>query len=117
MLSAILQLKKGEYQDIKALMDDLDHRRKTKQPLEWPSAGSTFRRPPGYFAGKLVQDVGMRGFSNGNAQVSDLHCGFVINRGNATAQEVIDLISMIQKRVKEKFGVELHTEVKVIGEE
>ena len=117
VLSAILQLKKGEYQDIKALMDDLDHRRKTKQPLEWPSAGSTFRRPPGYFAGKLVQDVGMRGFSNGNAQVSDLHCGFVINRGNATAQEVIDLISMIQKRVKEKFGVELHTEVKVIGEE
>ena len=117
VLSAILQLKKGEYQDIKALMDDLDHRRKTKQPLEWPSAGSTFRRPPGYFAGKLVQDVGMRGFSNGYAHVSDLHCGFVITRGNATAQEVIDLISMIQKRVKEKFGVELHTEVKVIGEE
>ena len=116
-LSATMNFTKGNYQDIKTKIEDLDYRRKTKQPLEWPSAGSTFRRPHGYFAGKLIQDAGLRGFSMGRAQVSDLHCGFVINKGDATAEDIITLIRYIQKKVKDKFGVDLETEVKIIGEE
>lgn len=117
VLTATMQLQKGEYEDIRAKMADLDDRRKSKQPLEWPSAGSTFRRPEGYFAGKLVQDVGLKGFSMGRAQVSELHSGFVINKGDATAEEIIILIRHIQNKVKDKFGVNLQTEVKIIGEE
>ena len=117
VLTATMELKKGQYRDIKAKMDDLDYRRKSKQPLKWPSAGSTFKRPPGYYAGKLVQDVGLKGFSMGRAQVSDLHSGFVINKGDASAEEVISLIRHIQGKVKDQFGVELCTEVKIIGEE
>lgn len=116
-ISATMQLQKGKYEDIKARMEDLDIRRKSKQPLEWPSAGSTFRRPEGYYAGKLVQDVGLKGFSMGRAKVSELHSGFVINNGDATAEEIITLIHYIQDKVKDKFGVNLHTEVKIIGEE
>ncbi len=116
-LSATMKLQKGKYEDIKAKMEDLDIRRKSKQPLDWPSAGSTFRRPEGYYAGKLVQDAGLKGLSMGRAQVSDLHSGFVINKGDATAEEIITLIRYIQSKVKEKFGVNLQTEVKIIGEE
>ncbi|NNA37666.1 UDP-N-acetylmuramate dehydrogenase, partial [Pseudomonas lundensis] len=106
VLTATVKLKKGKYQDIKAKMDDLDYRRKSKQPLEWPSAGSTFKRPTGYYAGKLVQDVGLKGFSMGRAQVSELHSGFVINKGDASAAEVLSLIGHIQGKVKDKFGVD-----------
>jgi len=117
VLTVTMQFQKGSYDEIKEKMRDLDHRRRTKQPLEWPSAGSTFRRPEGYYAGKLIQDAGLKGFSMGRAQVSDLHSGFVINKGGATAEEVIALIRHIQDTVKKKFGVDLQTEVKIIGEE
>ena len=111
-----LALKKGDYDEIKDKMLDFNTRRQDKQPLEYPSAGSTFRRPEGYFAGKLVQDAGFRGYSIGGAQVSEKHSGFVINKGNATAADILGLISTIQAGVKEKFGVDLKTEVIVIGE-
>ena len=97
-------------------MEDLKERRVTKQPLEYPSAGSTFKRPEGYFAGKLIQDAGLRGFRIGGAQVSEKHCGFVINRDQATAAEISQLIREIQMRVKENSGVELEPEVKRLGE-
>lgn len=116
-ISAELALAKGVYSEIKAKMDDLTLQRTTKQPLQYPSAGSVFKRPPGYFAGKLIQDCGMKGARIGDAQVSELHSGFIINRGNATAQEVLDLIHWIQQEVKKTFGVELQTEIKIIGEE
>ncbi|SJZ81800.1 UDP-N-acetylmuramate dehydrogenase [Garciella nitratireducens] len=117
VLTATMQLQKGNYEEIKEKMRKLDQMRKTKQPIQWPSAGSTFKRPRGYFAGKLIQDAGLKGFSMGRAQVSDLHSGFVINKGGATAREVIELIGYIQATVKQKFGVDLHTEVKIVGEE
>ena len=88
----------------------------TKQPLDMPSAGSTFKRPEGYFAGKLIMDAGLRGFSVGGAQVSEKHCGFVVNKGDATAQDVLDLVHEVQRRVKEQFGVELEPEVRFLGE-
>lgn len=87
----------------------------SKQPLEYPSAGSTFKRPEGYFAGKLIQDSGLKGFSIGGAAVSEKHSGFVINKGGATAKDVLDVIAHVQKTVKENFDVELHTEVRIIG--
>jgi len=111
-----LALKKGDYHEIKEKMLDFNTRRQDKQPLEYPSAGSTFRRPEGYYAGKLVQDAGFRGYSIGGAQVSEKHSGFVINKGDATAADILGLISTIQAGVKEKFGVDLKTEVIVIGE-
>ncbi|MDE6830910.1 MAG: UDP-N-acetylenolpyruvoylglucosamine reductase, partial [Lachnospiraceae bacterium] len=101
---------------IKAVMDDLRERRLTKQPLEYPSAGSTFKRPEGYFAGKLIQDAGLRGFSFGGAQVSEKHCGFVINRDGATAADVAGLMQRVSDTVEEKFGVRLEPEVKRLGE-
>ncbi|MBC3797237.1 UDP-N-acetylmuramate dehydrogenase [Acetobacterium tundrae] len=116
LVSVSLQLKKGDYQAIKDKMLDLNTRRQTKQPLEYPSAGSTFRRPEGYFAGKLVQDAGFRGRSFGGAQVSEKHSGFVINKGDATADDILALITLIQTGVHQKFGVDLKTEVIVIGE-
>jgi UDP-N-acetylmuramate dehydrogenase len=97
-------------------MEDLNSRRSEKQPLEYPSAGSTFRRPEGYFAGQLVQDAGFKGYRLGGAQVSEKHSGFVINKDNATAADILNLIAAIQNGVKEQFGVELKTEVIVIGE-
>lgn len=93
-------------------MDDLKQRRVTKQPLEFGSAGSTFKRPEGYFAGKLIEDAGLRGFRIGDAQVSEKHCGFVINRGNATAAQVCELMQEVVKKVKETSGVTLEPEVK-----
>ena len=96
-------------------MDELAAKRREKQPLEYPSAGSTFKRPEGYFAGKLIEDAGLRGYSEGGAQVSEKHCGFVINRDHATASDIAGLCKTIQGRVYEKFGVKLETEVKMLG--
>lgn len=110
-----LVLKHGDYQAIEAKMLNLNTQRKTKQPLEYPSAGSTFRRPEGYYAGKLVQDAGFKGYAIGGAQVSEKHSGFVINKGGATAADILNLIGTIQSAVKEKFDVDLKTEVIVIG--
>lgn len=116
ILSCKLRLKKGSYDDIKALMADFNSRRSEKQPLNFPSAGSTFKRPEGHFAGKLIQDAGLMGYSIGGAQVSEKHAGFVINKGGASAEDVLCLIEHIQKTVREKFGVELEPEVRLIGE-
>lgn len=117
VLSATLTLENGQYDNIKDIMNDLTAKRETKQPLEYPSAGSTFKRPEGHFAGKLIQDSGLKGFSIGGAAVSEKHSGFIINKGGATAREVLDVIMHVQKTVKENFDVELHTEVKIIGRE
>lgn len=116
VLSAVFELAPGERAAIQEKMDDLNRRRAEKQPLEYPSAGSTFRRPQGYFAGKLIQDIGFKGKQVGGAQVSEKHSGFVINRGNATAQDILTLIAMIQHEVKQQFGVDIQREVIVIGE-
>ncbi len=114
--SVTMELQAGDADTIRSTMDDLAARRREKQPLEYPSAGSTFKRPEGYFAGKLIQDAGLRGFSVGGAEVSEKHCGFVINKGNATSKDVADLIETVQKRVKEKFDVTLEPEVIMLGE-
>lgn len=116
VLGAVLQLKKGEQEQILARMEELKEQRITKQPLDLPSAGSTFKRPEGYFAGKLIMDAGLRGFTVGGAQVSEKHCGFVVNRGNATAADVWELICEVKRRVKEMTGVELEPEVKLLGD-
>ena len=116
VLSVELELPKGNREEIRNTMEDLKERRTSKQPLEMPSAGSTFKRPEGYFAGKLIMDSGLRGFSVGGAQVSEKHCGFVVNKGGATAMDVLNLIREVQRRVKEQFGVELETEVRFLGE-
>lgn len=115
LVSVELGLKNGDYQQIEAKMLDLNNQRQSKQPLEYPSAGSTFRRPVGYYAGKLVQDAGFKGYAIGGAQVSEKHSGFVINKGGATAADILNLIGAIQAAVKEKFDVDLKTEVIVIG--
>lgn len=116
VLGAQLVLSRGSKEDIRAKMDELKEKRVSKQPLEFGSAGSTFKRPEGYFAGKLIEDAGLRGFRIGNAQVSEKHCGFVINRGGATAAEVEELMDHIIRRVEETSGVRLQPEVKKIGE-
>jgi UDP-N-acetylmuramate dehydrogenase len=112
-----LQLEKGSPEAISEKMIDLNTQRQQKQPLDYPSAGSTFRRPEGYFAGKLVQDAGFKGYTIGGAQVSEKHSGFVINKGGATAADILNLIKTIQAGVKEQFGVDLKTEVIVIGKD
>lgn len=116
VLEAVLSLKKGDPEAIKSRMDELKEQRVTKQPLEYPSAGSTFKRPEGYFAGKLIQDSGLKGFTVGGAQVSEKHSGFVINKGNATAADVMELIRQVTAKVKEDTGVTMEPEVKQIGE-
>ena len=116
VLEAVLSLKRGRKAEIRARMDELREKRVEKQPLEYGSAGSTFKRPEGYFAGKLIQDAGLRGFRIGNAQVSEKHCGFVINLGGATAAEVSELMTEVVRRVEETSGVTLKPEVKRIGE-
>ena len=116
VLKATIALELGDRDAIKARMDELKVQRTTKQPLEFPSAGSTFKRPEAYFAGKLIQDAGLRGFQVGGAQVSEKHCGFVINKGDATAADIVELMKQVSERVKEKFGVELEPEVKRLGE-
>ena len=114
VLSATFSLTQGEPEKILETMNDLNQRRRDKQPLEYPSAGSTFKRPEGYFAGKLIQDAGLKGYSVGGACVSEKHSGFVINKGGATATDIITLIGDVQKIVKDKFGVELEPEVKIL---
>ncbi len=107
----VFELKEGDREQIRAKMEELAKRRRQKQPLEFPSAGSTFKRPAGYFAGKLIMDAGMRGYQVGGARVSDRHCGFIINVGKASAQDVLDVICEVKERVRLRFGVDLETEV------
>lgn len=109
--SVIFELKPGDKTQIQAKMEDLAAKRRAKQPLEFPSAGSVFKRPEGYFAGKLIMDAGMRGYQTGGARVSDKHCGFIVNVGKASSQDVLDVICEIKERVKERFGVDLETEI------
>lgn len=117
VVSATFGLVEGDKEKIFSRMADLTKKREERQPLEFPSAGSTFKRPEGHFAGKLIEDAGLKGYSIGGAQVSEKHSGFVINRGNATAKDILDLIRHIQEEVKRKFGVELKTEVRILGED
>ena len=114
-LEAVLELTPGDSTEIQNRMEELKEARTTKQPLNYASAGSTFKRPEGYFAGKLIQDAGLSGFSVGDAQVSEKHCGFVINRGEATAADVAELIRKVQEQVYEKFQVKLEPEVRMLG--
>lgn len=117
VLSAILELESGNYDEIKETMTDYANRRTTKQPLSFPSAGSTFKRPEGHFAGKLIDDSGLRGLTLRGAQVSDKHCGFVVNLGEATAKDILDLIYIVKSTVNAKFGIMLEEEVKILGED
>lgn len=116
VLEAVVALREGDQEAIKEQMKDLAFRRSSKQPLEFPSAGSTFKRPEGYFAGKLIMDSGLAGYRVGGAQVSEKHCGFVINAGDATAKDVRKLMADVSDRVYEKFGVRLEPEVKFLGD-
>lgn len=117
VLDTELVLEKGNPDAIREKMAQLRSQRSEKQPLEYPSAGSTFKRPQGYFAGKLIQDAGLRGYRVGDAQVSEKHCGFVVNRGQATASQIRQLISDVQEKVEKQFGVRLEPEVRFLGEE
>ena len=116
VLEAVLKLQEGNREEIEARMEELSARRREKQPLEYPSAGSTFKRPEGYYAGKLIMDAGLRGFSIGGARVSDKHCGFVVNTGRATAADVREVIEEVQQRVRDKFGVRLEQEIVFLGD-
>ena len=116
ILSASIQLEPGDPSAIQSRMEELKFLRTSKQPLEYPSAGSTFKRPEGYFAGKLIQDAGLRGFQVGGAQVSEKHCGFVINKDQATAMDIRSLMEQVSEKVYAQFGVRLEPEVKLIGE-
>lgn len=111
-----ISLAKGNKDEIKAKIDELTEKRRQKQPLEYPSAGSTFKRPEGYFAGQLIMESGMRGYQTGGARVSDKHCGFVVNTGNACAADIRDVIREVQEAVKAKFNVDLQPEVVMLGE-
>jgi UDP-N-acetylmuramate dehydrogenase len=117
LLSARLKLKKGNKKEIEEKMNYLAQQRADKQPINMPSAGSTFKRPPGYYAGKLIMDSGLRGYCIGGAEVSQKHCGFIINKDNATAKDVIDLIEFVQGTVYDKYCVKMEPEIKIIGEE
>lgn len=116
ILEAVMKFQKGDAEAIRGRMEELKVQRVTKQPLDLPSAGSTFKRPEGYFAGKLIMDAGLRGFTVGGAQISEKHCGFVVNKGGATAEDVRNLICAVQKKVQEDAGVKLEPEVKFLGE-
>jgi UDP-N-acetylmuramate dehydrogenase len=116
VLSAVISLEEGRAEEIRARMEDLKKRRQDKQPLELPSAGSTFKRPEGYFAGKLIMDAGLRGAREGGACVSEKHCGFVVNDKGATAEDVIRLMNRVRRTVYEQFGVVLEPEVRMLGE-
>ena len=116
VLKAALKLHSGDEAAIRQRMEELKLQRTTKQPLDLPSAGSTFKRPEGYFAGKLIMDAGLRGFSVGGAQVSEKHCGFVVNKGGATAADVRELMRQVTERVETQFGVTLEPEVKILGD-
>lgn len=116
VMETVLRLEEGDKEQIKGRMEELNKRRREKQPLNYPSAGSTFKRPEGHFAGKLIMDAGLRGLRIGGARVSEKHCGFVINEGNATATDVADVIDEVIERVRDKFGVTLETEIIKLGE-
>lgn len=116
VLSAEFELSLGKQEEIDAKIADLTFQRESKQPLEYPSAGSVFKRPPGYFAGKLIQDSGLQGKGFGGAEVSTKHAGFIVNKNNATATDYISTIEMVKSTVKENFGIELELEVKIVGE-
>lgn len=115
VLDATFALEPGKYDAIKARMDDLNERREAKQPLDLPSCGSVFKRPEGYYAGKLIHDAGLQGYTSGGAQVSTKHAGFIVNIDHGTAADYVNVIHHVQKTVKEKFGVDLETEVRIIG--
>ena len=115
ILSSVIELSHGDKAQIRDKMRELNGRRREKQPLEYPSAGSTFKRPQGYFAAKLIDDAGLRGYRLGGAAVSDKHCGFIINRDNATSSDIYNLMKHVQKTVSDKFGVTLEPEVRMIG--
>lgn len=115
VLQATFELEEGQACDIEAKTKDFTERRTSKQPLALPSAGSMFKRPVGYYAGKLIDDSGLRGVRIGDAQISEKHCGFVVNRGQATCKQVLELIQMVQKVVMDNYGVMLETEVKYLG--
>lgn len=115
VLDAVLELAQGQKEEIRTRMKELAEARRKKQPLEYPSAGSTFKRPEGYFAGKLIMDANLKGYQVGGAQISEKHCGFVVNRGGATADDVLCLIHDVQDRVEEIFQVRLEPEVKLVG--
>ncbi|MBB1080321.1 UDP-N-acetylmuramate dehydrogenase [Limosilactobacillus sp. STM2_1] len=115
VLDATFTLEPGDYDEIKAKMDDLNERREAKQPLDLPSCGSVFKRPEGYYAGKLIHDAGLQGYTSGGAQVSTKHAGFIVNIDHGTAADYVNVIRHVQKTVKEKFGVDLETEVRIIG--
>lgn len=117
VLGVELGLESGDYSAIEEIIKDLTYKRTSKQPLELPSGGSTFKRPEGYFAGKLIEDSGLRGLRHGGAGVSEKHCGFVVNLDNATCKDVLHLISVIQKVVRDNYDVELETEIKLLGED
>jgi UDP-N-acetylmuramate dehydrogenase len=117
VLEVTFSLKRGDYDKINERINELTRRRTEKQPLEYPSAGSTFKRPEGSFAPKLIEETGLKGLSIGGAEVSMKHSGFIINKGDATAKDIIELIKLVQFKVKEKFNVELNTEVIIIGED
>lgn len=117
VLSLRIRLQEGDKEEISEKMKELARQRNLKQPVQYPSAGSFFKRPEGYFAGKLVQDAGLKGVSVGGAQVSELHSGFVINTGEATADDIIRLMRLVQNTVYDRFGVMLDPEVRIIGEE
>lgn len=114
VLEALFQMKEGDRRAIQQRMREMNESRRQKQPLEYPSAGSTFKRPEGHFAGKLIEEAGLRGYRVGDAQVSEKHCGFVINRGNATAAQVRELIAHVQEKVFQMSGIKLEPEVKII---
>ncbi len=111
-----LKLTPGDHEEIAAKMKELTRRRNEKQPVQYPSAGSFFKRPEGYFAGKLIQDAGLKGLTVGGAQVSEQHSGFIINKGGATAKDIVDLMHLVQNTVFDQFGVKLEPEVRIIGE-
>ena len=116
VLEAVIALDYGDRDQVRARMEELREKRISKQPLEFPSAGSTFKRPEGYFAGKLIEDAGLRGFRVGGAQVSEKHCGFVINRDHASSAEIMELMRKVSERVEEHSGVLLTPEVRRLGE-
>ncbi len=116
VIRTVYSLKKGEESEIRSRMNELMEMRRSKQPLNYPSAGSTFKRPEGLFAGKLIMDAGLGGYMIGGARVSEKHCGFVVNTGNASAADIIDLIHEVQEKVQNRFGVRLEPEVRIVGE-
>jgi UDP-N-acetylmuramate dehydrogenase len=117
VLTARMQLANGEINEIHARIQEYAQKRAEKQPLEMPSAGSTFKRPEGYYVGPMIEELGMKGYPFGRAQISAKHAGFIVNRGGASADDVLALIAIVQKRVREKYGIDLQTEVRVVGEE